>query len=197
MIRQYAKSKDLHKTLRAHWDASLKSIGYFRCKASVAAYYRRRSDGNGFLRFWAQASQWGDNWSGNAFTLNVDMKMDDPNAPLGGSDRLLRHLSAAHCERAEHIAKQIIERKPKPPKEHWIYQEMASGGTSQQSCREAFTRAFTYKHGAFKEGLDIWLEYFSVDDVALWAEFLRPILPSLLADCETRTLRIGMKPNPT
>jgi hypothetical protein len=179
-MNEYVKSKDFHKLLRDVWDPHLKPLGFKRCKGSVASYYRQRNDNSGFLRFWAQLSQWGDSWSGNSFTLNLDRAITDPHATFGGSDRFLGQLSTEQLAEAEKITEEIIKRKPKPPKDHWIYSEIEHS----EIFKNAFTRAFTYSPGKLKPKCDIWFEYFSSSDVTRWAEFLAPILPGLLEDTE-------------
>lgn len=181
---EYAKSKDLHATLRKVWDRSLKPIGFKRCRTSAASYYRPSEDNRTFVRFWAQASQWGDSWSGNSFTLNVDVGLSDPHSVLGGSNRFLGDLSASDLAIAEDLAKQVITRKPKPPLDHWIYGAMSDSDSNGQLWKESFDTAFNYTPGNMKSGYDIWLPYFSVDDIVLWAEFLARPLPSLLAKVE-------------
>lgn len=177
---EYAKSKDVHKTLRTVWDQFLKPLGFKRCKASVASYYRPCYDNNGFLRFWAQVSQWGDSWSGNTFTLNIDTYIADPHQVLGNSKRFLGDLSLEQLTKAENITKDVFERKPKPHTSHWIYNAMSPEAENSQFWRSAFERAFTYRPGTLKQNHDIWFDYFSVEDVILWGEFLGPILPELL-----------------
>ena len=186
----YAKSRDLHRTLRNRWDPTFKPLGYKRCKGSLASYYRPRLDEKGFLRFWAQASQWGDSWSGNSFTLNVDISIRDPNLPFAGSDRFLGNLSKASLNAAEKISERIILRKPKPPKEHWIYEEIENGD-NKEFWRKAFDREFNYEPGKFKSKTDIWLPYFSTEDVVEWADFLAPLLPNLLEHQERSGLVFG------
>lgn len=180
----YAKSKEFHKALRTILDAHLKPIGFKRCKVSVASYYRPRYDNNGYLRFWSQLSQWGDSWSGNSFTLNVDLQIDDPHQKLGDSIRFLGDLSNEQLAEAEIISKKIFVKKPKPPKDHWIYSAMNSGDEDRQFWRKAFERAFTYCPGTLKPNHDIWFEYFSVEDVTRWGEFIAPLLPDLLDKME-------------
>jgi hypothetical protein len=183
---EYVKSKDVHKTLRAIWDASLKPLGFKRCKVSVASYFRPRKDEKGFLRFWSQLSQWGDSWSGNSFTLNIDVAVDDPHEALGGSARFLGDLTLDELKEAEKITELVFKRKPKPPKGHWIYNEIANEPKDDPFWKSAFEKAFTYAPGKLKSGCDIWMEYFSSDDVTEWSEFLSPILPRLLDDREKK-----------
>ena len=182
-MAEYAKSKDLHKTLRSVWDRDLKPLGYKRCKGSVAAYYRPRLNAKAFIRFWSQASQWGDSWSGNEFTINVDITISDPHSPFGGSDRCLGRVHEEDLEIAERIVERIINRKPKPPADHWVYNEMAHG-ENQLLWKNAFERSFSYKPGSLRPKTDIWLPYFSIDDVREWADFLSPRLPKLLDEIE-------------
>jgi len=188
---KYAKSKEFHRALRKVWDAELKPHEFKRCKGSVASYYRPREDGKGFIRFWAQASQWGDSWSGNSFTLNVDVYIDDPHTGFGGSDRFLGYLSAAELAEAEKITELIFSRKPKPPLDHWIYNEMSEGTENSQFWKDAFARHFTYIKGKLRPGIDIWLEYFSAEDVTLWAEFLIEPIQSILVRFEQANKRLG------
>ena len=187
----YAKSKDLHKTLRGSWDPILKPLGYKRCKTSLASYSRPRHDGDGYVRLWVQASQWGESWSGNSFTLNFDLRISDPNDPIGGSDRILGDLTPEQLSQAELITQEIIERKPKPPPDHWVYTEMAEGALHQKLWIDSFARAFTYSAGQLKPNHDIWLEYFSIQDVAYWAEFLGPLIPNLIDNRERANVRFG------
>jgi hypothetical protein len=150
----------------------------------VASYYRLRKDNEGFIRFWTQISQWGDSWSGNSFTLNFDRAITDLHATFCGSDRFLGQLSAEQLAEAEKITEEIIRKKPNPPKGHWIYSEIVDGAEHSELWRNAFARAFTYSPGRLKPKCDIWFEYFSATDVTRWAEFLAPILPSLLEALE-------------
>lgn len=183
-MNEYVKSKDFHKLLRTVWDPYLKPLGFKRCKGSVASYYRSRHDDLGFIRFWTQLSKWGDSWSGNSFTLNLDISITDPHETLGGSDRFLGILSAEQLAEAERITELIIKRKPKPPADHWIYSEMADGAEHSKDWKDGFERAFMYRPGRLKPECDIWFEYFSSADVTCWAEFLAPLLPQLLDKLE-------------
>jgi hypothetical protein len=183
-MSEYVKSRDFHKVLRNIWDPCFKPLGFKRCKGSVASYYRPRHDNNGFLRFWVQVSQWGDSWSGNSFTLNLDISVTDPNGVFAGSRRFLGELSAEQLAEAERITEEVRKRKPKPPTGHWIYPEMADGAKDSQLWKKAFARAFTYSPGTLKPKCDIWFDYFSVADVTCWAEFLAPLLPQLLDELE-------------
>jgi len=190
-MTEYAKSRELHKALRNVWDISLKPIGFKRCKGSVASYYRPRAVNDGFVRFWAQASQWGDSWSGNSFTLNIDIFITDPHCPFGDSDRFLGFLSEAELVEAENIAKLIMDRKPKPAADHWIYDEMRDEDERSQFWKDVFARSFNYVWGTFKPKHDIWLPYFSVEDVKLWAEFLNEPIPRLLRTLELANRHVG------
>jgi hypothetical protein len=188
---KYATSKEFHQTLRTVWDTKLKPVGFKRCKGSLASYYRSREDTNGFLRFWAQVSQWGASWRGNQFTLNIDVSIDNPNDAFGGSDRFLGYLSQAELSEAEKIAAMIVKRKPRPPTDHWIYNEMQNKSESNQFWKDAFDRAFTYYPGTLKPKTDVWLPYFSVDDVKLWAEFLSGPIQTILRKFERANKRLG------
>jgi hypothetical protein len=194
---EYAKSKEFHRTLHKCWGTALKADGYKRCKHAAAGYYRTRRDGRGYLRFWAQASQWGDSWSGNSFTLNIDTRIADPHSPLGGSDRCLQYLTDQEMQDAEAITARIYSRKPKPAEGHWIYELMTTESKDKEFWSRAFQRAFEYKHGLIRPGCDFWLAYFSVHDVELWGEFLLRALPSLLDRCESRVMPLEALRNQT
>jgi len=190
-MAEYARSKELHKTLRTVWDVTLKPLGFKRSKGSPASYYRPREDNKGFVRFWAQASQWGDSWSGNRFTLNVDVCIKDPHATFADSDRFLGQLSPIELAEAEKITELIIKRKPKPPADHWVYREMSAKSESGRFWRDAFAREFTYVPSTLRPKTDIWFEYFSVADVTLWAEFLSGPITCLLTRLEKANKGIG------
>ena len=190
-MAEYARSKELHKTLRTVWDVTLKPLGFKRSRGSLASYYRTREDNNGFLRFWAQASQWGDSWRGNQFTLNIDVSIANPHAPFGDSDRFLGYLPQIELSKAEKIAELIIKRKPRPPSNHWIYREMESASEHSQFWKEAFARSFEYVPGKLRPETDVWFPYFSVDDVKLWAEFLSGPIQIVLNRFERANKRLG------
>lgn len=91
-------------------------------------------------------------------------------------------------QEAEAITALIVSRKPRPAEGHWIYELMTRESKDREFWSRAFQKAFEYKHGAIRPDSDIWLEYFSVDDVELWGDFLLRALPSLLDRCESRVM---------
>ena len=68
---------------------------------------------------------------------------------------------------------------------------MSGDGGNSKFWRDSFGRHFSYVPGTMRPKTDIWLEYFSVDDVILWAEFLSKPIPAILKRFERANKQLG------
>jgi hypothetical protein len=181
----YAASKTFYKVFKKVCDRILSSAGWRRSKMSAVAYYRKLDDGGGFLRCWVQLSAWGNREIGNAFTLNSDFHAHDPDAKLeGASQRFLAAvMSREDKEAAERLGERLRARKPEPGPDSAIMRQIAAEPDKEEELRAWLRNPFgVLSSDLLNPNVDIWLEYYSEEDVAEWAAFLAPRLPMMMSN---------------
>ena len=163
------KAEEVHKVLRPAVEDVLQARGFARTAGTphdlspqrrgwwvaITGYHFAVVDlqlnPRGFSRHW-----------GSRFTLNFELS---PRPTPIGSDylraRLWKLLERGHRKRALEIQRKVVASLPEPP--------------------ELIRRNFHGAHFApprYWPWEDVWLRYSTLDDVRVWADFLRQSLPS-------------------
>lgn len=182
-MRTYVASRQAHSALGRLLRPWFKAHGWDKRPGGTAAFTRQSSEGPGFWCLWFQVSQWGNADFGNEFTLNLVLQQSEAASLCGGPHaRVLNTLSPQAREEGLGIETAIVARIPKPPPGRKIYEWMEADDPYAAHHRQAWQRAFSPDVRRWRQpGVDLWLRYFSVDDVEDWAAFLLPRLEGLTA----------------
>ncbi len=184
---QYAKSKDVHSALKKLLGSVFVALGWKRRPGATCAFVRQEARHCWCL--WVQISQFGDSVSGNVFTLNLVRQAESisplctqSTSPLCGDKdaRILRTLSVADRGICLQIASEIASRIPVPEPDHqwreWARQPGEAGARLQTIINNLQTPDTT----KWEPDYDVWLNYYSVEDLTKWVNFLTPRLDHLL-----------------
>lgn len=186
-MTEFAKAKEVHSILARLWGSSLKAAGFKRVKPGACAFARPRGDSNRFVTLAVQISQFGDSWSGNQFTLNADGAAALPEDYAITVFRPLEWLTAADCEEGLELERRLRERFPMPSREHPVWLWAKEPGNSGEIFRKALGSIKKVREDLWKPGRDVWLPYFSSEDVVLWGNYLLPRIPALIARAESES----------
>ena len=170
-MRSYVRAKDVHrhmKRLLSDWFLERD----WRKRTGYSCAFVRED-----MVFWVQPSQWGDSWSGSSLALNL---AKSESSELIAGDRILQHLDTTSRKDGLALEERIVSRIPLPENDHYIYRFMELPGHEGQMFRDSFEQAFKATPICWEPGYDIWLRYFSTDDLDEWTEFLLPRLDSLI-----------------
>lgn len=174
----FATAAIVHRTLARLWKP-LSNRGFRVTARPVAACTRPQRYEDGFLRVSVQLSQFGSAWSGNRLALNGE-RVAAPRAPRGAGERLLRALTADDCVIAERLEREIVERIRS------FASLVTPGSQALSGLRERFqaiaashAKALEHRPELFRPNVDIWLSYYTLEDVEAWGRFLLDRIPSL------------------
>jgi hypothetical protein len=171
------KAADVYGLLGTRLSPWCRAQGFKKLRGSVLGYHRPVSDG--FVVFWVQCDKYGwDAFSGSRFVLEFQ-RGKEPGIGLSANEpkrlRLGRILSDKEREDVRTLQNQVIARLPAAPSNH-----PAFGANIPVWFLDQF-KPIAKPYGATD---DLWLRYYSEADVTAWAEFLEPLLPSVLARFE-------------
>lgn len=180
MTVTFASSRTVHSALKRALSPWFLANGWKRRAGNSCAFLRPAP--SGYWCLWFQISAFGGHLRGSTFTLNL-FPVADKDSPLtggGAGSRVLKTLSEADRQLGFSIEEQLIAKIPDPPPSDPIYEWAQLPGYEGESWRETLANLRTVTFDTWKPGMDIWLRYYSVEDLDAWVEFLLPRLPHLL-----------------
>lgn len=180
----YVPSTRVHSVLRRVLGSWFRDHDWTKRRGSICAFTRARTGNGGYWCFWVQCSQRGGSDLGNSFTVNLSA-LQSLNQPLivGPNSRVLRTLSDVDRNEGVALEKKVVARIPVPPQGSRIDQLTRLPGIEGEIFREYRNRSLAPHPEPWMQFHDIWLRYFSEEDIADWAAFLLTRLPYLTAAC--------------
>ncbi len=175
-------SKMLYRELRAALAPQLKHAGFSALKCGSLGW--ARPTGSGHVMFWFQSDKWGwrDNW-GSAFTLEFQAapQPGDVMTFVGRRERI-GHLLEGFEELDELRLRNnsVIERLPGVINQDWLVSTLDDG-------TEIVLDGYKIDPEAAIYGRDLWLNYYSVEDVRAWAEYFERKLLRFVSLFENET----------
>lgn len=180
MTSTYATSKQVHSALRRALSPWFLANGWTRRSGYSCAFIRPAL--SGYWCLWIQVSSCGGQLWGSSFTLNlVQAEASDSSLGGGPNARVLCTLTEADKRIAFSIAENLATRIPDPPLSDPVYEWAQQPGYQGERWREQLANLRKVNPDAWKPGVDVWLPYYSVNDLAAWVGFLLPRLPYLLS----------------
>ena len=176
---QYAKSKDVHSAVKKLLAPALLTLGWKKRPGATCAFTRQGA--KGYWCLWVQVSQFGDSLSGNEFTLNLVRQTESTSPLCGGKDaRILSTLSVADREIGLQIASEIASRVPVPEPDHQWREWARQPGDAGARMQAIINNLQTPNTKIWEPDYEVWLNYYSVEDLTKWVHFLTPRLDHLL-----------------
>lgn len=136
-----------------------------------------RPHGNRFLVFWFQCEKPGwDAYAGSKFVVEFQLS---PSTGIGafGADcirgRLPHFLDDADLERLRPMQDRVIGKLARPPADHLVLK-------LGEDVRTWYLNQFEPVERPYRTSDDIWLRYGCEEDVIIWAEFVREVLPKVI-----------------
>lgn len=172
------KSKQLYQVLRAAWAPFAKQAGFKAMKGTSLGWTRETDKGH--LFFWFQADKWGwDEVWGSKFTLEFQRVADAKDVfSLGGTQQGKRarigYLLEGFPELDELriMNNTVIEKMPGTVQGLVVWAEHGGKKFVAQGCAVDPEPAIY--------GQDIWLHYYSQEDVERWAKYLAEKMPRFI-----------------
>jgi len=164
-------STDLYANLRRALDPSMKAASYKRLKGSRPAWSGALGNKVVVVHFAVSQSGWSAAY-GSQFTLNFDLH-DKPVAYNSAHlKRLGKLLSPEDLELVRELDNAVLKSLPGPRRGDPL--SALPADVLLQLKLSHSPRAAPYSAGQ-----DIWMHYYSLDDVATWARFLEPRMVSM------------------
>ena len=172
---------DVYGELKTVFAPQAKSDGFKRAPGGMLGWYRPR--GQMHTVFWFQCSQSGwDPDSGSQFTLEFQ---ESKEAQPGYGSRRVRFgklLSDTEWARLPELQNHVIRQLRRSSRGHWTE-------SLDPQTRAHFRDAFEPVKKPYSRGDDVWMRYYSADDVRRWAAFLSPILPEMVSRFEKNEIQ--------
>ena len=173
------KSTDVYRTIRETIGPWCKSVGFKRTQDGMLGWVRPAEAKH--LLFWCQCSQDGwDSYAGSKFVVEFQLAPSDrPGAsgPESKRMRLGRLLFDGELQRATELQDAVIAKLAQPPKDH-------PNMTVSNEVARWYLAKFARLERPYRRDDDLWLRYHDDDDVAHWGNFLRDVLPRVIATFE-------------
>ena len=158
-------SKDMYKILRETLAPGLKAAGYKRTTGGMLGWSKPVQDRH--LSFWFQCDKYG--WFqdfGSKVTLEFQMS-EDPSPGSGRWDqreRFAKFLRSSERELVREMNNRVIRSLPKPSAANPIF-------SLSEELRKRFMLGYSLRNEPYTENEDVWLHYFTTDDVQCWGKF--------------------------
>ena len=170
------KSTELYAILRQEVGPWAKEEGFRRAKAMLSWW---RPYGDLFVVFWFQAWQHGwDNYAGSKFTVEFQI---GPEPAVGWFEIRRARLPRLLDEQAREVLRlrqnEVISALPRPPANHPFLH--APGNVPHY-----YLSQFDTVDRPYAADFDIWLRYYSAEDVHAWGQFVRQHLPHCIEQVE-------------
>jgi hypothetical protein len=179
-------SKILYRELGNMLRPMMKDAGFRNLKGGYLGWSRPAAGGH--LAFWFQSDKWGwnDLW-GSRFTVEFHMapESSDVLSAKGRRERI-GHLLEGFEELDELRLwnNSVIEKLPGTVDGRWVTNSLSDG-------TEVVVEGYKVDPDKAVYGRDIWLNYYSLDDVGMWGEYFRQRLLRFVSlfENETRSLQ--------
>lgn len=169
-------SKILYREIRAAVGPMMLDAGFKNLQGSSLGWVRPAASGHSAL--WFQCDKWGwDALWGSRFTVEFQMA-PQPEDMLSGRGRRERigHLLEGFEELDELRMRNnsIIENLPGAIDGRWVTNRLPDG-------TEVLVEGYKVDPEKAVYGRDIWLHYYSLDDVRMWGDYFKRKLPRFIA----------------
>ena len=171
-MRDYVKSQNFHRHMRSLLASRFEELGWTSQKGKCSFV-------RGGKVFWLQVSQYSNSLTGGKFTLNIT-----EGSGSASDMRILRRLNDADRSTGKALEEHIIARLPRPDPDPDIEVVGENGGTVLVKLGDLAKANPRQWDGP----ADVWLPYFSKDDLDDWAAFLLPRLERLTAASSSETI---------
>ncbi|PDT27200.1 hypothetical protein CO660_24245 [Rhizobium sp. L9] len=165
-MRDYLKSKDLHRHMRSLLASTFQELGWESQPGGKCSFAR------GGRHCWLQVSQSSNILIGAKFTINMTERSGS-----AGDTRILHRLDEADRTVGKTLEETIIARLPRPDPDP----EVEVVGDNGQLVLVKLGDLARANSRQWEAPSDIWLPYFSKNDLDDWAAFLLPRLERLTA----------------
>jgi hypothetical protein len=177
------KSSEVYGILRDEVGPWAKAQGFKRGR-NVLSWYRPYDSAH--VVFWLQISQDGwDNHAGSKFV--VEFQLSESSEAFAGDashrKRLAKLLDDGGLKELWEIQNEVILSLRKPPSNHPFLHSA--------SLRDWYLRKFEPVPERYSQADDVWLRYYSEDDVHRWGQFLLRCLPRCISEMQDWATRIG------
>ena len=168
-------SRDFYREMRAVLGPALKSAGFKPLKGGMAGWQRPAAGGPLCFWFWCDKWGWGPVW-GSCFNLDFSLGAEPGVRTPGTRSERLGFLVEGYpdLEELRQINNGVIAGLP-GTREGRLQLGRLRGGS------EYVIQGFRAEPAPFKIGFDYWLNYYSIEDVRLWADYFDRKLPRLIA----------------
>ena len=176
---QYVKSKDVHSAVKKLLAPAMLALGWNKRPGATCAFTRQAA--KDYWCLWVQVSSFGDSLSGNQFTLNLVRQAETTSPLCGGLDaRVLSTMGADDRRIGLQIASGIASRIPIPESDHQVWEWTQLPGDAGARWQTIINNLQTPNTKIWEPDYDVWLNYYSVEDLTKWVGFLIPRLDHLL-----------------
>lgn len=169
------KSRELYSVLRANLGPQLASQGFRLARSGTLTYERRTDSWQVRLHFQCDKWGWDKDW-GSKFTLNVVVQTIDehPGATQHRGGRFFHLLAPISRETVRELNNSVVSSLPGALKNAFVTIPDDEGN-------QVLIIGEKPALAPYFPGWDIWLHYYSTDDVARWSAFLGPSIEQITA----------------
>lgn len=167
-------SRELYSLLRKRIAPGLKQHGFKRLQGAMLGWTRPFNSEH--LAFWFQCDRYGYMQDfGSSFTLEFQLS---PDATFATGDLLRRErfytlLTSADLELIRELNNSVLSSLPEPGPSNPVH-------FIAPHLRESLLQSYRPQLAPYANAKDIWLHYFSANDVRSWAEFLQPRMSRMI-----------------
>ncbi|MGY5776474.1 hypothetical protein [Rhizobium sp. LEGMi135b] len=165
-MRDHLKNRDFHRQMHSLLAPRFLELGWKSQGGNKCSFIRGRKI------FWLQVSQYSNSLKGARFTIN----MTEGSGP-GGDTRVLYWLNETDRAVGRGLEEHIIARLPRPDPDPEVDVLGDNGGTIRVKLGDLVQP----NSKQWDASGDVWLPYFTKDDLEDWAAFLSPRLDRLIA----------------
>lgn len=176
-------SKILYRELRSMLGPVMKDAGFGGLKGGYLGWSRPAAGGH--LALWFQSDKWGwnDLW-GSRYTVEFHMapEVADVLSGKGRRERLGYVLEGfAELDELRLWNNSVIAKLPGTVNGRWVTSRLPDG-------TEVMVEGYKVDPDKAVYGRDIWLNYYSLDDIGMWGEYFKQRLLRFIALFEHETL---------
>jgi hypothetical protein len=169
------KSTEVYRVARGVLAPWCKAHGFRRTTGGLLGWHKPL--GELHLVFWLQCSQDGwDAYAGSKFIVEFQLSRSPQlgaAGPEGLRERLPRFLAEHELELVREIQNTVIRSLPQPQPDHLVFK-------MDQQIVDWYLSEFKEVAGPYRATDDVWLRYWTPEDVKHWAEFLLGVLPRIV-----------------
>ena len=175
-------SKILYRELRNMLGQAMKDAGFGGLKGGYLGWVRPAAGGH--LALWFQSDKWGwsDLW-GSRFTVEFQMALESSDVLSGKGRRERIGYLLEGFEELDELRlwnNSVIAKLPGTVDGRWVTNSLPDG-------TEVVVEGYKVDPDKAVYGRDIWLNYYSLDDVGMWGEYFGQRLPRFVSLFENET----------